>query len=627
MLFNRRRVALFLAILFLFMAAIYLYTNELIEDQMDRFGEDLLRIQTSMVLWVSEGFRNGDTTLETKLQDMEDVFINQQFQILSSLILNAEVSFETDSILIESFSDGKYGIVTEQGNVNYSGNIPSEVVLEAYSAYNKMNPTLDAGFSEFSKVSIGQLDAVKYEFYFYKIEKLKSVLFTGVVLSEKQYMSGFTSTELDAYLSELYETRGYESYIVSLGGQILNASAPSKVGSYLIQTDKNTGVSLFQRMIDNPDQQFQLLLDEPYEAFSTPFESGYMLLMKPTRLMENTNQSGMFLGYTLILINMLILTSMMIFLRKNHAFVIEKISLTELQVQNRRRAAGFIVVIIVFAFAASILLVHGLLSIQLAQFDFDRELKHFSGAMAVQYSEAYESLELQNQVFSHKIKNNEVQRLIDLYEALKGFDAETLLKYPYAANSNIYQINWLKGNQSARNYLISQHGVDINQVVDYQLISQENSDIPMILIGYDRINSIVWVIQRFEDKSAEADLILDLTLPESGLSVEGLFAHYRLEEIDSIPILLTTIPDTQEAHLTAEAIGIDIYNKVCKDTIGIQKLDNEDLIVFSLVSEPLRSDLKRASYLYTRTMNIAIVMLLLIALFGWQYYSRKGTES
>jgi hypothetical protein len=80
MLFSRSRVVLFLICIFIFMAAIFVYTDQLIEDQIDRLGEDLLRLQASMVAWVQESFRAVRLPLTQKFSLPGTATLNSSFR-------------------------------------------------------------------------------------------------------------------------------------------------------------------------------------------------------------------------------------------------------------------------------------------------------------------------------------------------------------------------------------------------------------------------------------------------------------------------------------------------------------------------------------------------------------------
>jgi hypothetical protein len=606
------------------MASIYVYTDDLINDQVERLGEDLLRLQSSMIGWVSEGFNDGASVLRSKLQTTQDLYVDQQFQVLTSLIGNADTTLEMDKSLIQSFSGGEFGIYSEAGEVSYAGDISDDIIQEAYVQFRNSGHSKGIKRIDLRQTSAMLDEEAQFAAYFYNVEKLNGTIFKVLRVRPEQTFSGSKDSALDDYLKKLYETRGFESYIVSRSGKVLNAYDASQIGRPLARTDFKTGISLFQRMTDNPDSRIQLLLDEPYEAFTTTLENGYLLLMTPSKRLVGSGRAGIFLGYALILFNLFVVTATVIFLRKNHAFAIEKISLTELQVQNRRRAAGFIVIVIVVAFALMILLINGLLNIQLAQLDFDLELRHFSDNMAVQYSEAYESLEDQTMAFNQSIENDEASHLTGMYVSLRGIAAESIRKYPATTNSSAYIVSWLKVMPATRDLLVSQYNVDINQFSGYRLITPEGGNKPMTLIGFDLKKSIVWVIQRFETEPLNTDPKVALTLPESGLSVEGFFAHYRLETPESVPVLLSTLPVTDLVIKRAGALGLEIYNNDVKDIIGKKQLNNENLIVFALTSEPLGADLKRVSYGYTRSMSYATLILLLITFIGWWHYGRKG---
>jgi hypothetical protein len=152
--------------------------------------------------------------------------------------------------------------------------------------------------------------------YFYRSEKTGSILFTGGRISGSADATRLSTSPLEHYLENLYETRGYESILLNDSGRIVNAHDPALIGTTLSQTDARSGISLFQKIIDHPDQKFEVTLDQVYEAYTLPLNEGHILLMKPAVPEESVNRFSKVLGYVLILFNLGIVTAVMMFLEK-----------------------------------------------------------------------------------------------------------------------------------------------------------------------------------------------------------------------------------------------------------------------------------------------------------------------
>lgn len=624
MLFNRRRVALFLVFLFIMMTAIFAYTNALIEDQTAVLEEDLLRLQASMVAWVASGFQGSASLFQSEFQAEEDAFTDQQFQILTSMIVNSPTSDDADFELALQYGQSAFGWVRPDGSLHYSGEIPEAVVLEAFSKMAENSPAKRIQRVELSE-PLGPLsEAANYVFYFSWVEKTGATLFTGGKATTFTSQTALGVSALDHYLNGLYADRGYEGYYISKSGRILSAFDTNRIGKQLSENDEMTGISLFQRMVDNPSKLIQVRLKNSYDAFTLPLEDSYVLLLKPSEVKSSSERTTAVLSYGLIGFNLAIVTAVLMFLRKNHAFVIEKISLTELQVQKRRRAAGFIVIVIVLAFALMILLINGLLNIQLTQLDFDKKLHRFSEAMAVQYGEAYTSLEQQNLQFTEQIEESKAKRLERLYLALRNTDSEWIRRYTSTSSSSQYVVNWMRVSQTTRELINSQYHVDLTQVNDFVMVDLKSESVGMTLIGYDADKLNVWVIQALESQVTEAKPSFAMSLLDSGIQIEGFFALYQIERANAQPKLMMTMPDTPEIHAHAAAIGEDLYHDAVKETIGIQKISEKEWVLFAPTSDPLSGDLKRASYGFTRFMSMVTLLLVAVVVGGWWHYGRKG---
>lgn len=627
MLFSRSRVSMFIVFIFIFMAAIFIYTDQLIEDQIDHLEEDLLRLQASMVAWVTGEFQDSASAYQEEVQSARDGYIEQQFQLLISMISNAPTDSQTDEILITEFSEGAFGSIRADGSIFYKGSLPESIISHAYSQY-KGNWQL----KKTEKVEVKNPDPIQdrgmtYVLYFYRSEKTGGTLFTGGLVSAVSAAAHLSTSPLEDYLENLYETRGYESIILNNSGRIVNAYDPAQIGTTLSLTDARNGISLFQRVVDHPNQKFDLLLDRPYEAYALPLGEEHILLMKPSASAENASRVSRILGYGLILFNLGIVTAVMMFLRKNHAFVIEKISLTEMQVKRRRQAAGFIVVVIVLGFTLMILLINGLLSIQMTQLDFDKELQRFSDAMAGQYAEAYESLEEQNDLFNLEIRSSRTEHLKELYTSLSKIPSDSIRKYPSTASSGDYVINWMRVSQTTKDLISSQYGTDLELVEDYIVIEPKATDSGLTLIGYDAEKLNVWVIQALVSAASEGQQFSWIPLSASGATVDGFFAHYTLKGLEGIPVLEAVLPNTGITRNYAEDIGMTLYHGELDETIGIRKPDSQSWIVYVPTSDPLSGDLRQAAYDFTRAMSLTTLVLILVVLGGWLHYGRKEPVS
>ncbi|MDK9709939.1 hypothetical protein [Acidaminobacter sp.] len=627
MLFSRSRVVMFLICIFIFMAAIFVYTDQLIEDQIDRLEEDLLRLQASMVAWVAGEFQSSASVFDAEIQSARDRFIEQQFQVLVSLISNASTNAQADETLIAEFSDGSFGSLREDGSLFYKGPLPEAVISYAYSLHKG-----SWQLKKIERLEVSDPDPLfnsgeNYVVYFYRSEKTGSVLFTGARILSSADQIRLSTSPLEAYLKNLHETRGYESILLNNSGRIVNAYDPAKIGMTLSQTDAKSGISLFQKIIDNPDQKFEVALDQVYEAYTLPLDEGHILLMKPAAAEESVNRFSRVLGYVLILFNLAIVTAVMMFLRKNHAFVIEKISLTEMQVKRRRHAAGFIVVVIVLGFAMMILLINGLLNIQMTQLDFDKELQRFSDAMAGQYTEAYESLEEQNDLFNLEMRSNKTEQVKALYTSLRDISSEAIRKYPSTASSSDYVINWMRVSQTTRELVASQYGIDLGLVEDYIVTGPKEAGSGVTLIGYDSEKLNVWVVQSLVSGSSEEQPFSWAPLAASGAHINGFFAHYTLKGLESIPVLEAVLPDSGNTRSHAEALGMALYHDALDETIGIRKPNGQSWIVYVPTSDPLSGDLRQAAYDFTRAMSLATLLLVLVVVGGWWHYGRKEPVS
>lgn len=627
MLFSRSRVVMFLICIFIFMAAIFVYTDQLIEDQIDRLEEDLLRLQASMVAWVAGEFQSSASAFDAEIQSARDRFIEQQFQVLVSLISNASTNVEADETLIAEFSDGTFGSLREDGSLVYKGPLPESVISFAYSLQKD-----SWQFKRIERLEVSDPDPIsnsgeRYVVYFYKSEKTGSVLFTGGFISNSADEIRLSTSPLEDYLENLHETRGYESILLNNSGRIVNSYDPAKIGFTLSQTDARSGISLFQKIIDTPDQKFEVALDQVYEAFTLPFDEGHILLMKPAVPEESVNRFSRVLGYVLILFNLAIVTAVMMFLRKNHAFVIEKISLTEMQVKRRRQAAGFIVVVIVLGFTMMILLINGLLNIQMTQLDFDEELKHFSDAMAGQYTEAYKSLEEQNDLFNLEMRSNKTEQVKALYTSLRAISSESIRKYPSNASSSDYVVNWMRVSQTTRELIASQYGIDLGLVEDYIVTGPKEAGSGVTLIGYDAKKLNVWVVQSLVSGSSQDQPFSWVPLAASGANINGFFAHYTLKGLESMPVLEAVVPDSGNTRSHAEAVGMALYHDALDETIGIRKPNGQSWIVYVPTSDPLSGDLRQAAYDFTRAMSLATLVLVVVVIGGWWHYGRKEPVS
>lgn len=620
MLFSRSRVVIFLMFIFSFMAAIFIYTDELIEDQIERLEADLLRLQAAMVTWVAEEFQDSASAYEAEIQLDQDRFASQQLQIINSLISNAPTSAKTDEAFVAEFSSGAFGQFLDRGAVLYTGGLPKQVIDEALRRLNE-NPNVDRIETSVRNFASGQVE--RYVVNFSRNEKLGGTVFTGRRVIEDAAEVHLRAFALEDYLKDLFETRGYSTMILNKDGRIVNAHDPGIIGKTLPQTDKNSGVSLFQMVVDHPDKKFNVLLEQPYEAYALELDQGYMLLMKPSASEEGTSRVNRVLGYGMIFFNLAIVTAVMMFLRKNHAFVIEKISLTEMQVKRRRQAAGFIVVVIVLGFALMILLINGLMSIQMTQLDFDKELQRFSDAMAGQYSEAYESLEDQNRMFNLEMKAGKTERLVALYASLRKVPSELVRLYPSTASSGDYVANWMRVSQTTRELISSQYGVDLDSVEDYTVLEGKAGGAGLTLIGYDAEKLNVWVVQALTGKAAEAQAFSWVPLASSAANIEGFFAHFSLKGADEVPFLEAVLPDSIEARRKAEQLGMELYLGEVQETIGIRKPEGGAWIVYVPASDPLKGDLRRAAYDFTRFMSLATLLLILVVAAGWRHYGRK----
>ena len=627
MLFSRSRVVLFLICIFIFMAAIFIYTDQLIEDQIDRLGEDLLRLQASMVAWVAGEFQSSASVFDAEIQSARDRYIEQQFQLLISLISNAPTNVQTDETLIAEFSDGMFGRISEDGTIVYNGTLPESVIYNAFSLHEG-----SWQLKKIERMEVADPDPImnkgeRYAVYFYRSEKTGGMLFTGGRISGSADETHLSSSPLEDYLENLYETRGYESILLNNSGKIINAYDPALIGTTMSQTDARSGISIFQRIVDHPDQKFDMVLDRVYEAYTLPFDEGHILLMKPVVPGESVNRVSRVLGYVLILFNLAIVTAVMMFLRKNHAFVIEKISLTEMQVKRRRQAAGFIVVVIVLGFAMMILLINGLLNIQMTQLDFDKELQRFSDAMAGQYAEAYESLEEQNALFNLEMRSNKAEQVKALYGSLREISSESIRKYPSTASSSDYVINWMRVSQTTRELIASQYGIDLSLVEDYIITGPKETGSGVTLIGYDAEKLNVWVVQSLVAGSSEEQPFSWVPLATSGAHINGFFAHYTLKGLESIPVLEAVLPDSGNTRSHAETVGMALYHDALDETIGIRKPNGQSWIVYVPTSDPLSGDLRQAAYDFTRAMSLATLVLVLVVLGGWWHYGRKEPVS
>lgn len=623
MLFSRSRVVLFLICIFIFMAAIFVYTDQLIEDQIDRLGEDLLRLQASMVAWVAGEFQSSASAFDAEVQSAKDRYVEQQFQILISLISNAATDVQTDETLIAEFSDGTFGSIREDGSIFYKGTLPESVISHAVSLHEGAWQLKKIEKMEVSDPDPAFNGGKTYAVYFYKSEKTGGILFTGGRIFSSANEMHLSTIPLERYLDNLYETRGYESLLLNNSGRIVSAYDPARIGTTLSQTDARSGISLFQKIVDHPDQEFEVVLDRVYEAYTLPLEEGHILLMKPAVPEGSVNRFSKVLGYVLILFNLAIVTAVMMFLRKNHAFVIEKISLTEMQVKRRRQAAGFIVVVIVLGFAMMILLINGLLNIQMTQLDFDKELQRFSDAMAGQYTEAYESLEEQNALFNLEMRRNKTEQVKALYTSLRAVSSESIRKYPSTASSGDYVINWMRVSQTTRELIASQYGIDLGMVEDYIITGPKEAGSGVTLIGYDAEKLNVWVVQSLISGASEEQPFSWVPLATSEAHINGFFAHYTLKGLESVPVLEAVLPDSGNTRSHAEAIGMALYRDALDETIGIRKPNGQSWIVYVPTSDPLSGDLRQAAYDFTRAMSLATLVLVLVVMGGWWHYGRK----
>jgi len=609
------------------MASIFIYTDQLIEDQSDRLEEDLLRLQASMVAWVAGEFQNSASAFDAEVQSARDRYIEQQFQMLISMISNAPTNIQMDETLITEFSEGAFGSIREDGSIFYNGTLPESVISHAFSLHEGSWQLKKIEKMEVSNPDPSLDGGRQYALYFYRSEKTGGILFTGGPGGGALNEMHLSTSPLEHYLKNLYETRGYESIILNHSGRIVNAFDPAQIGTTLSETDARSGISLLQKIVDHPDQKFEVELDKVYDAYTLPLKDGHILLMKPAVPEESVNRVSKILGYGLILFNLAIVTAVMMFLRKNHAFVIEKISLTEMQVKRRRQAAGFIVVVIVLGFALMILLINGLLSIQMTQLDFNKELQRFSDAMAGQYTEAYESLEEQNDLFNLEMRSNKAEHLKALYSSLNHISSGTIRKYPSTASSSDYVVNWMRVSQTTRELISSQYGKDLGMVQDYVLIEPKESGAGMTLIGYDAEKLNVYVIQSLVSESSEEQQTSWLPLATSGAHIDGFFAHYTLKGLESMPVLEAVLPDSGGTRSHAEAIGMALYHDVLDETIGIRKPNGQTWIVYVPTSDPLSGDLRQAAYDFTSAMSLVTLILVLVVMGGWWHYGRKEPVS
>lgn len=620
MLFSRSRVMIFLVFIFSFMSAIFFYTDHLIENQIERLEADLLRLQASMVAWVTGEFQESASAYEAQVQSDKDRFVGQQLQILNAMILNAPTMSKTDSALIAAFSSGEFGLLQDNGEIVYAGSLPEQVIDEAQKRYyeNKMTQRIQTTVRNFAS---GQMET--YVVNFARNEKLGAAVFTGRRILKGAQEAELEAAPLENYLKALYETRGYSTLILNNGGRIVNAHDPELIGDFLSRTDGFSGISLFQRVIDHSEEKFDVYLDQPYDAYALELEEGYMLLMKPVGSGDSSSRLSQILGYGMIAFNLAIVTAVLMFLRKNHAFVIEKISLTEMQVKRRRQAAGFIVVVIVLGFTLMILLINGLMSIQMTQLDFDKELQRFSDAMAGQYSEAYESLENQNLMFDLEMRASKKARLEALYTSLRNVPSETLRAYSSAASSGDFLVNWMRVSQTTRELILSQYGVDLASVEDYTVVAGKSGGAGLTLIGYDAEKLNVWVIQAMMEKETQPQGFSLRPVVGSPENIEGFFAHFTMRGKEQVPFLEAVLPDTGITRAHADQLGMALYRGQVEETIGIRKLEKDAWIVYVPTSDPLRGDLRRASYDFTRVMSLATLILILVVAAGWWHYGRK----
>jgi hypothetical protein len=268
-----------------------------------------------------------------------------------------------------------------------------------------------------------------------------------------------------------------------------------------------------------------------------------------------------------------------------------------------------------------------LLNIQMTQLDFDKELKRFSNDMAGQYTEAYESLEEQNDLFNLEMRSNKTEQVKALYTSLRAISSETIRKYPSTASSGDYVVNWMRVSQTTRELIASQYGIDLAQVEDYIVTGLKEAGPGLTLIGYDADKLNVWVVQSLVSGSSEEQQFTWVPLAASGAHINGFFAHYTLKGVEGIPVLEVVLPDSGNTRSHAEAIGMALYHDALDETIGVRKLNGQSWIVYVPTSDPLSGDLRHAAYDFTKAMSLATLVLIVVVIGGWWHYGRKEPVS
>lgn len=623
MLFNRSRVAVFLGFLFMFMAAIFIFADARIENEIDLLDDNLLSLQASMASWVAEAYQDSAQVFERQIKEQDARFIEQQFELLSALMANALTTEAQDETLLLSFSEGKFGMIREDGIQLYQGTLPEAVITEAYQRLQGHTLGKNSEKVILSDFELAMEDPRTYEVYFYRNEKYNGVLFTGEAVTPSAVLET-ASGSLDAYFEALHEARGYESYLLNSRGRIVSAFEDGLSGDLFSLTDQAGGTSVYQKVVEAPNQRFSVLLSQPYEVFSRPVGAGHLILMKPAQV--SRDRTGRLIVYALIAFNLALVTGVLLLLRKNHAFVIEKISLTELQVKRRKKAASFIVIVIVLAFSLMILLVHGLLNIQLTQRDFDHELQRFSDAMAEQYSEAYTSLDQQYELYQTALSEDHQRRLIALYRGLRSIPQDQMRFYPSTISSSAYVVNWMRLTQTARDLVASQYAVDLSEMEDY-LILQSPRGGGWLLVGYDVQKASLWILQSMKEDVEAPTQFVQPPLEREREGLNGFFAHYTAVGAGHMPVLEKVVPDQAANRALAEGIGVQLGQGLEEMTIGIQRPNDKTWIVYVPDSSPIGGDLKQAAYDFTKVMGFATLLLTLIVGAGWRYYGGKEPVS